>query len=179
MPLFYQSSNNSEMASIEKGICMKVYLTHHANALSAQQDPERHLSEVGVCEAERLGMFMKVIDAIPSQIIHSDKQWTRETAERVAANLGQPVPVSVSNYGIAPEDPVEPFIDQVELGEGDIMMAGHGDFLLRASAKLLTGNERRWVLEFSPGNGTTFCLENNKGVWKVVWGWRQEQLSSF
>ena len=158
---------------------MKVYLTHHANALSAEQDPERHLSEAGVCEAERLGLFMKGIGAIPSQIIHSDKRWTRETGERVAASLGQPVPVSVSSYGIASEDPVEPFIDHVESGRGDIMMTGHGDFLLRASAKLLTGDERRWVIEFSPGNGTTFCLANNKGVWKVVWGWRQEQLSSF
>ena len=179
MPLFYNSSNNSEMASKEKRNFMKVCLTHHANALSAEEDPERQLSEVGVSEAERLGKFMKGIDAIPSQIIHSDKQWTRETGERVAASLGQPIPVAVSNYGIAPKDPVEPFIDHVESEGGDIMMTGHGDFLLRASAKLLTGDERRWVLEFSPGNGTTFCLEKNKGAWKVVWGWRQEQLFSF
>ena len=143
MPLFYNSSNKSEMASKEKRNFMKVYLTHHANALSSKKDPERQLSEVGVCEAERLGMFMKGIDAIPSQIIHSDKQWTRETGERVAASLGQPVPVAFSNYGIAPEDPVEPSIDHVESGGGDIMMTRHGGFLLRASAKLVTGDEHK------------------------------------
>ena len=104
-------------------------------------------------------MFMKSINVIPMQVIHSDKQWTKETGGRVANMLGQSVVVSASAYGILPEEPVEPFIGQVESGEGDIMMTGHGDFLLRARAKLLCGDEQKKVLESGLGNGTTFCLE--------------------
>lgn len=157
---------------------MKVYLTHHANALSKEQDPERHLSEQGVQESVRLGKFMKATGAQPARIIHSDKQWTRETGERVAAEIGLTGKTAVADYGIAPEDPVEPFIEEIEAGGGDIMMTGHGDFLIRAGSKLLTGDEKNWVIEFRPGNGSTFCLEKADDGWKVAWAWRQDQLAS-
>jgi phosphohistidine phosphatase SixA len=38
---------------------MKVYLIHHANMLSADQDPERHLSRQGREESDRLGARFK------------------------------------------------------------------------------------------------------------------------
>ena len=60
---------------------MRVYLMHHANALTAKQDPDRHLSEQGVQESERMGRFMKAQGALPARILHSDKQWTKETGE--------------------------------------------------------------------------------------------------
>ena len=47
---------------------MKVYLMHHANALTAEQDPDRHLSEQGVQESERMGRFMKAQGAMPAPV---------------------------------------------------------------------------------------------------------------
>ncbi|HAA93270.1 MAG TPA: hypothetical protein DCS82_04475 [Rhodospirillaceae bacterium] len=157
---------------------MKVYLTHHADALSAEEDPVRHLSEQGVAESERLGKFMKATGSVPARVLHSDKQWTKETGERVAAELGISDKTAVADYGIAPEDPVEPFIAEIEADGGDILMAGHGDFLIRVGSKLLTGDENNWVIEFRPGNGTTFCLEKADDGWKVAWAWRQNQLAA-
>ena len=61
---------------------------------------------------------MKSINAIPMQVIHSDKQWTKETGGRVANMLGQSVVVSTSAYGILPEEPVEPFIRSGRIGRG-------------------------------------------------------------
>ncbi len=42
------------------GDAMKVYLIHHADALSAEQDPERHLGELDREPANRLGARLNV-----------------------------------------------------------------------------------------------------------------------
>ena len=67
---------------------MKVYLVHHVDALSAEQDPQRHISPLGREQADRLGTRLKALGAAPVRILHSDKQWTIDTAERIAAKLG-------------------------------------------------------------------------------------------
>ena len=67
---------------------MKVYLVHHVDALSAEQDPQRHISPLGRDQADRLGVRFKTLGVAPVRILHSDKQWTIDTAERIAAKLG-------------------------------------------------------------------------------------------
>jgi len=66
----------------------RVYLVHHVDALSAEQDPQRHISPKGRDQADRLGARLKALGVSPTRILHSDKQWTIDTAERVAAKLG-------------------------------------------------------------------------------------------
>ena len=156
---------------------MKVYLMHHANALTAEQDPDRHLSEQGVQESERMGRFMKAQGVMPARILHSDKQWTKETGERVADALGISGKTAIADYSVMPEDPVEPFIAEIKSGNSDIMMTGHGDFLIRTASKLLTGDENNSAIEFRPGNGACFCLEGSRNNWVVAWALRQEQLA--
>jgi len=67
---------------------MKVWLVHHAHALTKEQDPQRHISPQGQAEADRLGNRFRALGVSPVRILHSDKQWTIDTAERVAARLG-------------------------------------------------------------------------------------------
>ena len=67
---------------------MKVYLVHHADALSAEQDPQRHISPKGRDQADRLGVRFRALGVAPLRILHSDKQWTIDTAQRIAAKLG-------------------------------------------------------------------------------------------
>ena len=62
---------------------MKVYLVHHTDALSAEQDPQRHISPKGREQADRLGARLSALGVAPVRILHSDKQWTIDTAERV------------------------------------------------------------------------------------------------
>jgi phosphohistidine phosphatase len=155
---------------------MKVYLVHHANALTAEEDPVRHLSEKGREQSARLGKFLKNQGASPARILHSDKQWTKETGERVADAMGLNGKTAVADYEINTGDPLDPFIAEIEGSSGDIMMTGHSDYLMRTASKLLAGDENKPVIEFKPGNGTAFCLEKQDGNWVVAWAWRQEQL---
>src|SRR5688572_21396660 len=124
---------------------MKVYLVHHAHALTKEQDPQRHISPQGREEADRLGTRLRQLGVAPVRILHSDKQWTIDTAERIAAKLGSENRTAKTAYPINTGDPVEPFVAEIAAARGDIMMCGHVDYLLRAASHLVCGRseERR------------------------------------
>ena len=153
---------------------MKVYLVHHADALSAEQDPQRHISPKGREQSDRLGTRFRALGVSPVRILHSDKQWTIDTAERIAAKLGMENRTAKTGYPINTGDPVEPFVAEIAKAGGDVMMCGHVDYLLRAASRLVCGDEKRKVVEFKPGNGTAVCLEGKGDEWVVSYAWRQD-----
>jgi phosphohistidine phosphatase len=153
---------------------MKVYLVHHADALSAEQDPQRHISPKGREQSDRLGTRFRQLGVSPVRILHSDKQWTIDTAERIAARLGAEDKTARAAYPINTDDPVAPFVAEIGKSSGDIMMCGHVDYLLRAASQLVCGDEKRKVVEFKPGNGTAVCLEGKGDEWVVSYAWRQD-----
>src|SRR6187551_1089683 len=103
---------------------MKVYLVHHTDALSAEQDPQRHISPKGREQADRLGARLRALGIAPAKILHSDKQWTIDTAERIAAKLGLENRTAKTAYPINTDDPVAPFIAEIKASAGDVMMCG-------------------------------------------------------
>ncbi len=151
---------------------MKVYLVHHADALSAEQDPQRHISQKGRDQADRLGSRFRALGVAPVRILHSDKQWTIDTAQRIAAKLGAEDKAAKAGYPINTGDPIAPFMAEIASAGGDIMMCGHVDYLLRAASQLVCGNEKRKVVEFKPGNGTAVCLEGEGKDGVVTYMWR-------
>lgn len=155
---------------------MKLYLVHHTDALSAEQDPERHISPKGREQADRLGARFRAVGVAPARILHSDKQWTIDTAERIAAKLGMEDRTARAAYPINTDDPIEPFLAEIRNAGGDIMMCGHVVFLERVAAKLVCGDEKRAVVAFKPGNGTALCLEGEGERWVVTYMWRDDQL---
>jgi phosphohistidine phosphatase len=153
---------------------MKVYLVHHVDALSAEQDPQRHISPLGREQADRLGTRLKALGVAPVRILHSDKQWTIDTAERIAAKLGAQDRTAKTAYPINTGDPVAPFAAEIAKAGGDIMMCGHVDYLLRSASQLVCGDEKRKVFEFKPGNGTAVCLEGEGRNWYITYAWRAD-----
>jgi len=108
------------------------------------------------------------------RILHSDKQWTIDTADRVAAKLGAKDKTAKTAYPINTDDSVAPFIAEIKAANGDIMMCGHVDYLLRTASKLVCGDEKRKVVEFKPGNGTAVCLEGTGDNWYATFMWRDD-----
>jgi phosphohistidine phosphatase SixA len=153
---------------------MKVYLIHHTDVLSAEQDPGRHLSPTGREDADGIGARFTAAGVAPVRILHSDKQWTLEAAERIAATMGLTGLTAIADYSIGTTDPIEPFLAEIGACDGDIMMVGHADFLIRSASSLLCGDEDARVIEFKPGYGTAFCLEKTGDNWAVTFAWRLE-----
>jgi phosphohistidine phosphatase len=153
---------------------VKVYLVHHVDALSAEQDPQRHISAKGKEQADRLGTRLKALGVSPARILHSDKQWTIDTAERIAAKLGASGKTAKAAYPVNTGDPVAPFMAEIARGGGDVMMCGHVDYLLRTASQMVCGDEKRKVVEFKPGNGTAVCLEGEGKNWHITYAWRDD-----
>jgi phosphohistidine phosphatase len=153
---------------------MKVYLVHHVDALSAEQDPQRHISPKGHEQADRLGNRLRALGVAPARILHSAAQWTVDTAKRIAAKLGAEDKTAQAAYPVNTGDPLAPFVAEIAAAKGDIMMCGHVDYLLRSAAFLVCGDETRKVVEFKPGNGTIVCLESEGNGWYITYAWRQD-----
>ena len=153
---------------------MKVYLVHHADALPAEKDPQRHISPKGRDQADRLGTRLRALGVAPVRILHSDKQWTIDTAVRIAAKLGAENKTAQAAYPINTGDPIAPFMAEIAATGGDIMMCGHVDYLLRAASQLVCGDESKKVFEFKPGNGTAVCIEGEGKNWAITYAWRQD-----
>ena len=153
---------------------MKFYLIHHATAFKLEEDPDRHLTELGRKQADHLGARFVAAGINPTRILYSDKQWVRETAERIADVMGASDKLEVAGYPIDTNDDVRPLIAEIEAASGDLMMVGHVAYLRRVAAKLVTGDDSMQVISFKPDFGTTFCLEKEDGDWIVRFGWRQE-----
>ena len=153
---------------------MKVYLVHHADALSAEQDPQRHISQKGRDQADRLGTRFRALGVAPVRILHSDKKGTIHTPGRTARKLGAEKKNPEGAYPINTGDPVAPFMAEIAAAGGDIMMCGHVEYLLRSASRLVCGDETRKVVEFKPGNGTAVCLEGKGDDWVITYAWRQD-----
>jgi phosphohistidine phosphatase SixA len=153
---------------------MNIYLIHHAEALTIEQDSMRHLNPKGRDQADRLGARLRTLGVAPVRILHSDKQWSIETAQRIAAKLGIEDRTTRATYPINTDDPVAPFMAEIAAARGDIMMCGHVDYLLRAASQLVCGDENNKVVEFKPGNCTVVCLEGEARNWVITYMWRQD-----
>jgi phosphohistidine phosphatase SixA len=157
---------------------MKVYLVHHANAYAASEKPERPLTALGEAQADRVGRHLRDAGVRPGRILHSDKLWTRQTAERVAAVLGDAGLPAIPPYDIANDAAVEPFVADLARGGEDIVMTGHSEFLQRAGSKLVCGDEFAAAIDFKPGNAAVFCIEGEGDRWWVSYALRQEHMGA-
>ena len=139
---------------------MKVYLVHHADALPKEKDPQRHISAMGRDQADRVGTRLKTLGAAPVRILHSDKQWTIDTAIHVAAKLGASDKVAQTAYPINTGDPIAPFMADIAASKArewfdregvDMLIGGTNSGAALSMAKVSAEKKRPFI---SIGAGT-------------------------
>ena len=137
---------------------MRLYLVRHGEAKPAGEDPERHLSDAGVQEAERVAAFLKPLGLRVGVLWHSGKARAAQTAEILAPALTADEGI-VRRDGLAPNDPVGPVADAVSAWTDDVMIVGHLPFLGMLAALLLAGDEDADLVAFQCG--AVVCLEGS------------------
>ena len=146
---------------------MHLYLVRHGKAKSKDEDPDRHLSEDGLRETESMAEFLKPFDLHVQAAWHSDKPRAIGTA-KILASATEIKGGLVQHKGLAPNDPVEPVIKEIEQAQRDLMIVGHLPFLGKLASKLLTGAEEREVVAFK--NSGIVCLEGDSDrEWRLAW----------
>ena len=146
---------------------MLLYVVRHGDALPGEPDGQRPLSPIGIKDAMTLAGFLKKKEMRPSAIYHSGLKRARETAEILAKGLGSRVRV-LARSSLLPEDPIQSLCDDLSKNPEDVMIVGHLPSLSNLVSRLITGSERKEIIDFK--KGALVVLErNNNGEWKIKW----------
>lgn len=152
---------------------MRLYLAQHGEALTAERDPARPLSDAGRRDVEALAGRLGRSGLGVARVLHSGKRRAAETAAILASVLA-PAGAIESVAGLAPGDPVQAFAARAAEWREDHLVVGHMPFMARAVAFLVTGREEPGVVAFRPG--ALACLEQDIGGWQLAWMLRPELL---
>ncbi len=163
---------------------MKLYLVQHAEAVPAEDNPDRPLSDNGRTDVQRVASFLARSVRV-GRIVHSPKMRARDTAVLLAQALAPGGVVEEAASGLAPNDSVEVVADLIAGWSEDSMVVGHLPFMDRLASRLVAGSEEANVAAFQPG--TVVCLERadadedadddeDGGGWVLAWMVRPELL---
>jgi len=151
---------------------MKLYLAQHGEALPAEADPERPLSERGRIEVRRVAEVLAGAGTRPGAVVHSGKLRARQSAEILVGVLA-PALAATEIAGINPNDAVADFMPVLAGWDTDTLVVGHQPFMGRLAALLLGGDANALLLAFRPGS--VACLERESGPgWVLNWMLRPE-----
>ena len=146
---------------------MHAYLVQHGKAKSAEEDPNRGLSDEGREEVARMAQFMTALRITISLIQHSGKLRSEETAHILASKIRCTAgPCHID--GLNPSDDPSITANFLKVYTEDVLIVGHLPHLERLTSLLLTGNADRRPIQFR--NGGIVCLEKEHGdKWSLVW----------
>jgi phosphohistidine phosphatase len=156
---------------------MRAYLVQHGKAKSADEDPDRPLSDEGREEVSRIAEFLAALRISVSLIQHSGKTRAEETAHLLADSI-RATSGPGRTTGLDPDS--DPYImaNFLKVYDDDILIVGHLPHLERLVSVLLTGNPDRQPVRFR--NGGVVCMEKNAaGNWSVLWAVIPELLHTW
>ena len=146
---------------------MRAYLVQHGKANSADEDPNRGLSDEGRDEVTRIAEFLAALRISVSLIQHSGKARAEETVHLLADAIR-------TTAGPTNTDELNPDSDPLiaanflKVYDDDILIVGHLPHLERLAAVLLTGQMDCCPVRFR--NGGVVCLEKGShGSWSLLW----------
>ncbi len=146
---------------------MRLYLVQHAKAMSKAQDPQRHLTDEGRQEANRMARFLAPLGLHLGQLWHSSKPRAVQTSQ-IYAQVMTVDERPAERDGLAPDDNVAPLRDELAVATDDTMVVGHMPFMAKLATLLLTGYDTPSVIAFK--NAGIVCLgRTDDNRWQVEW----------
>ena len=149
-----------------------LHIVRHAHASSAESDPDRHVSQKGERQINRLCQALKDKSLVaPSEIWHSDFNRAIETAQQLSAGLGLNASLRVLK-GLRPfDDPIKA-AEIIDASTQDLMIVGHEPSLSSLAAQLITGMQTLECVVFQ--KASMLCLKRLKvgtqaTPWQIEW----------
>src|SRR5437899_6204384 len=97
---------------------MRVYLVQHGEAKPEEEDPDRHLTERGIADVQKVADFLRPLKLSVLATWHSGKPRALQTAQILARAILASEGV-VERPGLKPKDSVEPIRKALEKAGGD------------------------------------------------------------
>lgn len=147
---------------------MKLYLVQTGEALPRETtDFERPLSPRGRLGVERMASLLSEARMAAKKVIHSGAVRARQTLEILEWAAAPSRPGPEERPGLNPDDPVEPWAQEVQTWTEDAVLVCHHPFIGRLASRLVAGREEPVAFSFVPG--TALCLEKGAAGWAVSW----------
>lgn len=147
---------------------MRLYLVQTGEAIAKETtDFERPLSNEGRLNVERLSSLLSVINLQAKTVIHSGNIRAQQTLEILRWAATPERRQLEARSGLNPEDPVEPWVEEIMQWKDDAVLVGHQPFLGKLVSRLTAGREDPPVVLFVPG--TAVCLERGAAGWSIAW----------
>jgi phosphohistidine phosphatase len=151
---------------------MKLLLQQHGKAEPKSAGGERELTDESRAEIDGTARLLSAAGVRVQQVLHSGKTRALQTAEIMARRIA-PDEAPRAMSGMAPNDPVEPFVATLEGLDCNVLAVGHQPFMGRLVSTLLIGNAEPALALFVPGS--VVCLERDPGgrmavAWMVTPG---------
>lgn len=100
-------------------------------------------------------------------ILHSGKTRAAQTAEILNSNVLSKHGI-MKKEGLAPNDPVDNWVEKLNADSEDLMIVGHLPFLSKLAGRLLGGKEKQELIAFQ--HAGIVCLERIEYFhWKIAW----------
>lgn len=153
---------------------MDVYLVQHGEAVSAEQDAQRPLSEAGRAATTKVARYLaargrRLLDPPVAGIWHSGKLRARQTAEILAQVLGGRIPLTARD-GLNPKDDPRVIGDELAAGRDRsqaIVLVGHLPHLAYLTGLLLADDVDKTLVRFV--NSGVLRISATEAGWAVQW----------
>jgi phosphohistidine phosphatase len=146
---------------------MRAYLVQHGKSKSAEEDPNRGLTDEGREEVARMAKLLCGLRCSVSLIQHSGKARAEQTAH-IFSEFMRNSGGTYSMDGLSPTDDPLMTANFLKIYDDDIMIVGHLPHLERLTSLLLTDTPDRRPVQFS--NGGVVCLDKAPdGTWSLLW----------
>ena len=155
-----------------RGDPIELYLMRHAEAMTAEQDPGRPLTEAGRAAAERVAARAGALGARVDRLYHSDAARARQTAAVLAGRLG-----AADRMEVWPElgenarnvGAVARRLRAETERHGAVALVGHMPLLGRLASHLVAGDENADVLQFKAGALVKLAAKEAGEGFAVAW----------
>ena len=146
---------------------MFIYLVQHGQAKSKEIDPDRHLTEQGIKDVEKISTFAKSAKLKVDAIWHSGKARAAQTAEILSKGINSKNGI-IQHDGLTPKDDIDPIKKELIKSKKNIMVVGHLPFLSKLASSLLMDDDSASIVAFQQGG--IVCLESDEEKnWFVEW----------
>jgi phosphohistidine phosphatase len=151
---------------------MPIYFVQHGLAVPEDVDPNRPLSADGRKEVECIAAHLQKVGVSVKKVCHSGKTRAKETAQILAAQIGDGNTHAVS--GMNPNDNVIEFA--TGLKEDHTMYVGHLPHLGKLVSYLVAGDENAGAVKFV--NGGVVCVERDSTGYHIEWYLKPSQCKA-
>jgi phosphohistidine phosphatase len=153
---------------------MPLYLVRHADAVDADEDAARPLSERGREQMRRLTQLLKANRSLElTEIWHSPLVRARQTARLLAEGLGSKAPL-VEIPAIQPDENPRAILMRIATAKGSVAVVGHDPHLSASRRDASSAAIHRTFHLFFARGARSPCRWNAwtsawQGEWVVLW----------